>query len=109
VRAAVVSGYFNSFGASVMSISHCIDNYVPGILHVAEMSDIAGLIAPRALFVESGTQDSIFPIAATRQAHEEARRIYRLFGVEERIGLEVFEGDHQFWGREAFGFLKRRL
>jgi len=38
---------------SVFSLSHCIDNYVPGILNWAEMYDVAGLIAPRPLFAES--------------------------------------------------------
>jgi len=54
IRAAMVSGYLNTFRDSVFSLSHCIDNYVPGILNWAEMYDIAGLIAPRPLFAESG-------------------------------------------------------
>jgi dienelactone hydrolase len=46
IKAALVSSYLNTFRDCVMSISHCIDNYVPGILNWAEMYDIAGLIAP---------------------------------------------------------------
>ena len=42
IRAAFVSGYLNTFRDSIGSISHCIDNYVPGILNWAEMYDIAG-------------------------------------------------------------------
>ncbi|HLJ44980.1 MAG TPA: alpha/beta hydrolase family protein [Bryobacteraceae bacterium] len=33
IKAALVSGYLNTFRASIMSMSHCIDNYVPGILN----------------------------------------------------------------------------
>ena len=62
IRVALVSGYLNTFRDSIGSLSHCIDNYVPGILNWAEMYDIAGLIAPRPLFVESGEKDNIFPI-----------------------------------------------
>ena len=47
IRAAMVSGYLNTFRDSVFSLSHCIDNYIPGILNWAEMYDVAGLIAPR--------------------------------------------------------------
>ena len=43
IRAALVSGYLNTFRDSVGSLAHCIDNYVPGILNWAEMHDIAGL------------------------------------------------------------------
>jgi dienelactone hydrolase len=105
IQVGVVSGYFNRFADSIMSIPHCIDNYVPGILNHCEMADIAGLIPPRALFVESGTKDDIFPIAATRAAVEDARRIFQRFGVPEKLGFEEFEGEHQFWGKGAFSFL----
>src|SRR5438046_7630545 len=64
IKAAFVSGYLNTFRDSVGSLSHCIDNYVPGILNWAEMYDLAGLIAPRPLFVESGERDNICPIRA---------------------------------------------
>ena len=68
MKAAVVSGYFCTFRDSIFSIQHCIDNYIPGILRYAEMYDVAGLIAPRSLFVETGTDDRIFPVEATRYA-----------------------------------------
>jgi dienelactone hydrolase len=105
IRVGVVSGYFNRFADSIMSISHCIDNYVPGIVNVCEMADIAGLIPPRCLFVESGTRDDIFPIAATRAAVADAKRIFACFGTPERIAFEEFEGEHKFWGKGAFSFL----
>jgi dienelactone hydrolase len=105
IKVGVVSGYYNRFADSIMSIPHCIDNYVPGILNVCEMSDIAALIPPRCLFVESGTKDDIFPIAATRAAVEDARRIFTRFGVPEKLGFEEFEGEHKFWGKGAFSFL----
>jgi len=109
VAVAVVSGYFNTFKDSILSMSHCMDNYVPGILRYAEMYDLAGLIAPRCLFAESGTKDGIFPYKATQFALRKAKAIYRVFGCPERIGLEVFEGEHTFHGEGAFRFLERWL
>jgi dienelactone hydrolase len=109
VAAAVVSGYFNTFKDSILSISHCMDNYVPGILQYAEMYDLAGLIAPRGLFAESGTRDNIFPYRATKRAVGKAKAIYKVFGCPEKIGLEVFEGEHSFHGKGAFEFLERWL
>jgi dienelactone hydrolase len=108
-KAAVVSGYFNTFRDSILSINHCIDNYIPGVLKYAEMYDIAGLIAPRAMFVESGTEDTIFPIDATRFAFDRAQEIFRTFGAEDRLGLEVFEAAHSFHGVGAFQFLNQNL
>jgi hypothetical protein len=109
VKASVISGYFNTYKDSIMSVSHCMDNYVPGILNYAEMYDVAGLIAPRALFAESGTKDTIFPYEATQLAVRKAKRAYRLLGCPDKIGLEVFEGEHSFHGVGAFKFLERWL
>ena len=73
------------------------------------MSDIAGLIAPRPLFVESGTRDAIFPVTGTVKAFDQARKIYECFEAPERLGLEIFEGEHQFHGVKGFPFLKKWL
>lgn len=109
VSACVVSGYFNTFAASILSISHCVDNYVPGLLRLGEMPDLAALIAPRALFVESGRDDPIFPFAAFDQAVAKAAKIYQTFGVPQNFGAEAFDGGHQFHGQEAFAFLEKAL
>jgi len=109
IKVAFLSGSFCSFKASIYSLSHCIDNYVPGILKAAEAYDIAGLIAPRHLFAENGTEDPIFPVAGTRLAFERTRKIYRVFGKEENLGLETFSGKHEFWGKQGFAFLKANL
>jgi dienelactone hydrolase len=109
IRVAMVSGYLNTFKDSIMSLSHCIDNYVPGILNWAEMYDVAGLIAPRPLFVESGEKDPIFPIRASRFSFERVREIYGVFGAAGVVEQEVFPEDHQFWGKRGIPFLARHL
>jgi dienelactone hydrolase len=109
IGAAFVSGYLNTFRDSVGSLAHCVDNYVPGILNWAEMHDIAGLIAPRPLFVESGQQDAIFPVASSIASFAEVRKIYEVFGSEDRTGQEVFPEEHSFWGRQGIPFLVKHL
>ena len=109
IGAALVSGYLNTFRESVGSLSHCIDNYVPGILNWAEMHDLAGLIAPRPLFVESGERDNIFPIRASIESFTKVREIYQVFGATDRIEQEVFPDEHSFWGKRGIPFLARHL
>jgi hypothetical protein len=109
IRAAMVSGYLNTFRDSVGSLAHCIDNYVPGILNWGEMYDVAGLIAPRPLFVESGEKDNIFPIAASVESFKQVREIYGVFQATDRIEQEVFPGEHSFWGKRGIPFLARHL
>ena len=109
VKVAVVSAYFNTFRDSIVSISHCPDNYVPGMLNDMEMYDLSGLVAPRALFVESGRNDRIFPVAGFEVAVGRAQGVYRAFGVPDRFGSQLHEGGHEFHGVGAFEFLKRHL
>ena len=109
VRTALVSGYLNTFRDSIGSLAHCIDNYVPGILNWAEMHDVAGLIAPRPLFVESGEKDNIFPIRASIESFNEVRKTYSVFGAADLVEQEVFPAEHLFWGRRGIPFVARHL
>src|SRR5437588_11096433 len=68
IKAALISSYLNTFRDCVMSISHCIDNYIPGILNWSEMSDVAGLVLPRPRCGASGERENIFPISASRSS-----------------------------------------
>ncbi len=109
IKVALVSGYLNTFRDSIGSLSHCIDNYVPGILNWAEMYDVAGLIAPRPLFVESGEKDNIFPIKASIESFDKVREVYGVFSATDRIEHEVFPADHSFWGKRGIPFLAQHL
>jgi dienelactone hydrolase len=109
IKAAFVSGYLNTFGDSIMSVSHCIDNYVPGILNWAENYDIAGLIAPRPLFSEGGDRDPIFPVSATRESYERVKKVYEVFGAAPHVQQEIFEGEHVFHGVRGLPFLADAL
>ncbi|REE85277.1 dienelactone hydrolase [Paenibacillus taihuensis] len=107
ISAVVVSGYANTFQASILTIPHCVDNFVPGLSLVAEMPDLLALIAPKPMLLESGTRDPIFPEHAVRAAYEKLRGVYGLLGVEERIVLDLFEGEHEISGKQALAWLQQ--
>ena len=109
IRAAMVSGYLNTFRDCIMSVSHCIDNYVPGILNWAEMYDVGGLVAPRPLFVESGERDDIFPIGASRESFARVKKVYETFDAGALTEQETFDGPHSFWGKRGLPFLAKHL
>jgi dienelactone hydrolase len=109
IKCAYVSGYLNTFRASIMSVSHCIDNYVPGILAWAENYDVAGLIAPRFLFSEGGDKDPIFPVQATIASFQRVKKVYEVYGVPDRAQQEIFEGTHEFHGQRGLPFLVQSL
>ena len=86
-----------SFRHSLMSVYHCTDNYVPGILSLAGMADVAGLIAPRPLVAVTGAEDPLFPLAGVRECFDEVREVYRALGAEERVELVVGPEGHRFY------------
>jgi hypothetical protein len=73
------------------------------------MPDIAGLIAPRPLFAESGKQDPIFPIAGSMEAFEKTHKIYEAFGAPDKVQHEIFDGPHEFHGVKGLPFLAASL
>ena len=63
VAAAIVSGYLSSWSAAhTVPWNMCGSQVLPGQLGAIEHLDLAALVAPRPLLVESGTEDAIFPV-----------------------------------------------
>jgi dienelactone hydrolase len=102
VRAAMPSCCFSTFAASIQSMFHCVCNYVPGILNVAEMGDITGLIAPRPLVIVSGREDGIFPLHAAEAEFARTRAIYQGIGAADRCRHVICDGGHRFNAAEAW-------
>jgi dienelactone hydrolase len=109
IRAAVISGYTNTYRDSILAKPHCADNYIPGLLNAAELPDIWGLIAPRALLIESGEEDRGFPIAGAMKALDHLKTIYRVVDAEEQLEEDIHPGKHEVSGAKAYYWLQRHL
>jgi len=107
ITVAVPSCYFCTFRDSIGSIYHCECNYVPGLLRLGEMWDVAGLIAPRPFRAIAGREDPIFPIDAVHRSYEQLRRIYRAAGAEEQCTLYVGDGGHRYYSDGAWPFIRQ--
>jgi len=106
---AMPSCYFCTFRDSIMSIYHCMDNYIPGLLKFAEMPDIMGIFAPKPTVIVAGKEDEIFPIKATRQAFRELQSIYDAYGAKERCHLVVGDGGHRFYADDAWPVMLKEI
>ena len=101
----VICGYVNTFKDSIFARWHCPDNYIPRILEVGEIYDFASALAPKELFIESGERDKLFPIEASKKAHESIKRVYSLMNAEDKLQIDVFPGKHAVCGRKSFDWL----
>ena len=108
ISLCVPSSAFSSFAASIGTISHCHCNHLPGIMHLCEMGDIAGLVAPRKLLIINGVKDRIFPIDAARSEFETVKSVYEAFGAGDNC--EMFEGHegHRYYMAGLWDFLGRK-
>jgi len=109
IRACVISGYFCDWRHSILAMHHCTCNFVPGLLKLGELSDLAGLIAPRPCLIEAGTHDEIFPVGPVRKTVTRARRAWRAFNAPRNLATDIFPGRHQISGAAAYDFLARHL
>lgn len=101
----VICGYINTFKDSIFARWHCPDNYIPRILEVGEIYDFASALAPKELFIESGEKDKLFPIEASKKAHESIKRVYSLMNAEDKLHIDIFDGKHAVSGRKSFDWL----
>jgi dienelactone hydrolase len=111
VAAAVVSGYFSSWAEShKMPWNMCGSQVLPGMLGELEHLDVASLVAPRPMLVETGRDDDLFPVPVATEAMAKLHRVYEATGADQGCLVhDVFDGGHQWHGVEAYAFLERWL
>lgn len=98
--------YFCTFVGSIGSIHHCECNYIPGLLTLGEMADVAGLIAPRPFMAINGKEDPIYPIDEVYKAFDHLRKIYTVAGAPENVELYVGEGGHRYYKAGVWPFIR---
>lgn len=109
VRATVLCGWMNTFEGSILSRLHCTDNYLPALLPDAEQIDLTTLIAPRALFVEAGEQDTVFPLFSAEQAITQLEQHYHLLNARDQFAYHIHAGGHEIKGSKSFQWLADKL
>lgn len=110
VKRAVISGYLYGYKDSLLRLNgNCSCNYVPHLWEHFDMGDIAALIAPRPLAVQSCREDHLNGFRGLDNVLEQletVRRAYRLYGVEKYPFHDIREGGH-CWHEEILDELYR--
>ncbi len=73
---------------------------------------VAALIAPRPLLLGNTDDDSIFPLDGVERLFEKVRRIYQLYGAEDKLQKAIFPGGHKDLPelqKAAFAFFDKHL
>ena len=99
---AVVSCSFCTFADSWLSQPHCACGYLPGIVTVADMPDLAGLIAPRRLLIVAGKRDALARFEGVEEGFRRAQMVFAAAGCRDRVQLLAADGGHQFYPELAW-------
>ncbi len=98
VRKAFVSGYLYGVDDSLLHLNgNCSCNYTPGLWRLLDMGDIASLIAPRPLLVQSCEKDHLNGARGLANVDEQlaiVRDAYGLVGHADDLLHEVCPGGH---------------
>lgn len=104
VKQAIISGYLYGYKDSLMILNgNCNCNYVPHLWEHYDMGDIASLIAPRPLKVQSCREDHLNGPRGLLNVYEQleiVRAAYKLYGEEKLLVHDVREGGH-CWHEEV--------
>lgn len=102
VTCAVISGYLYGYRDSLLVLNrNCSCNYVPHLWEHVDMGDIASLIAPRPLLIQSCREDHLNGPRGLLNVEEQVavvREAYDLLGVPQNMLHEICEGPHKWHG-----------
>ena len=109
VNLVMIGGAFSGYRESIFDIHHCICNCLPGIMPLADMSDVAALYAPTPVLLINGVRDPIFPIDQAREGFAKLQRVYRLLGKSESVDADFFDGEHAWSNRKTIPFIEKHF
>ncbi len=113
ITCAVISGYLYGYRDSLLLLNrNCSCNYVPRLWEHVDMGDIASLIAPQPLLIQSCREDRLNGPRGLQNVEEQVqivREAYERLGAPEKLLHEVSEGPHRWHGEHLAENLRTLL
>ena len=98
IHATFLSGYMYGFRDSLLRMNrNCSCNYVPHLMEHFDMGDIASLIAPRRLIIQSCREDRLAGARGLANVQEQVdiiRANYAVIGNTENVQQDIEDGPH---------------
>ncbi len=98
IHATFLSGYMYGFRDSLLQMNrNCSCNYVPHLMEHFDMGDIASLIAPRRLMIQSCREDRLAGTRGLTNVQEQVdiiRANYAVTGNAEHVQQDIEDGPH---------------
>ena len=102
IKRVCISGYMYGFNDSLMILNgNCNCNYVPHLWEHFDMGDIASMIAPRPMMIQSCREDHLNGPRGLQNVYEQMeiiQKAYALFDAENKVIHDIHEGGHCWHG-----------
>lgn len=109
IKKVIISGYLYGYKDSLLKLcNNCSCNYVPHLAEYVDMGDIAALIAPRPLMIQSCLDDHLNGERGMKNVYEQMETIkkaYGLFKKEDKIFHDIQSGGHKWHDENLDCFL----
>ena len=113
IKAAVDVGWMTTFAPQIPN--HVVNTMgltfvIPGMYRYFDLPDLSALIAPRALMVQMGSRDALFPRPAMDAAFLKIDKCYAKAGAADRQRCKMYDAPHEFnvqMQADAWDWLKR--
>ncbi len=109
IKKVVISGYMYGFKDSHLYLNNnCSCNYVPRLWEKVDMGDIAALIAPRKLIIQSCSEDHLNGPRGMDNVNEQIdiiRKAYDFFDAKDNLIHDVYPGEHKWHSEKLDEYL----
>ena len=97
VRVGVSAAGLSTWRAMMAhQVIHNYAVYIPGLLQIADLDELCGLIALRPFLMIAGEQDPNFPLEGVQDVERAMRARYREYGRPEAFEAVIHPGGHSF-------------
>ncbi len=114
IKAAFCVGWMSTISA--MLRNHIRGNglamYIPGLIDLLELPDVAALRAPAPLLVQYDRDDQLFSLEGQLEAHDKLEQIYEKMGHPDNYSGKFYPGRHKFdveMQEDSFDWLRKVL
>jgi hypothetical protein len=111
ISVAVISGYLYGYKEALLERNgNCNCNYVQHLWEHLDMGDIAALLAPRPVWIQSCREDHLNGAGGLENVYGQVdimRGAYRLYQAADRIHHEICPGGHQWHEENLKEYLKK--
>lgn len=114
IQCAVAAGWMTTMRSLLFDHLHDHTHmvYIPGLYRFMDLPDVAGLAAPRSLFVQQCELDTLFTAEGMEDACRKLEMIYEKAGCPDQFRYRFYPNGHAFtlaMQRDAFDFLLHQL